>query len=213
MDEKFDKNLLILQLLLVADILVLLVTAYIWLNNRASIWYSLLRFVSSLPSKSSDAQIQSVFVLKSKGETQKYGMNSVSGDHFVKCHSLAFLSRLFFRVRSGNSIISPLFLLLMIKRCRNWVRGNEMISSGRCGARICWIQVLNFRSSLSLCVWLLLSLHCFVSRHRGLVPSQDRKACAEPYTKEHHFLWLMKDSIPGLWEEATANTFWSVGGL
>lgn len=150
-------------------------------------------------------------IVNSQRRDPKYAMNSVSGGHFMKGHSLVFLSRLFFRVRSGHSIISPLFLLLMTKRCRNWVRGNEMISSGRRGARICWIQVLNFTSQPSLCDYYW--PHCFVSWHRGLVPSQDGKAYAEPYTKEHHFLWLMKDSITRLWEEATANTFWSLGGL
>lgn len=155
-------------------------------------------------------------IVNSQRRDPKYGMNSVSGDHFMKGHTLVFLSRLFFRVRSGNSIISPFFLLLMTKRCRNWVRGNEMISPGRRGARICWIEVLNFRSHLSLSLWLLPTLHCFVSRRRGLVPSQDRKARAEPYSWERHRLQLMKDSIPGLWEGVTANTFlipWGGGTL
>lgn len=90
-------------------------------------------------------------IVNSQRRDPKHGMNSVSGDHFMKGHSLVFLSRLDFRVRSGHSIISPLFLLLMTKRCRNRVRENEMISSGRRGARICWIQVLNFRSHPSPC--------------------------------------------------------------
>lgn len=151
-------------------------------------------------------------IANSQRRDPKYGMNSVLGDHFMKGHNLVFLIRLFFRVRSGNSIISPLFLLLMTKRCRNWVRGNEMISSGRPGAGICWIQVLNFRSHLFLCgyYWLhIVSSYDIEVLCRHRIGRHVQNPTVESITVSSWWRIPFQDCE----KKSQQTLFWSLGGL